>query len=44
MKLVLNNKKVKPKVERKPTDVTCLLNETTKLNIKFSAVSKPIIT
>lgn len=31
---------VKPKVDGKPTDVTCLLNETAKLNIKFSAIPK----
>ena len=35
---------IKPKVDGKPTDVTCLLNETAKLNIKFSAVPKPTIT
>ena len=35
---------VKPKVEGKPADVTCLLNETAKLNVKFSAIPKPIIT
>ncbi|CAF2489671.1 unnamed protein product [Rotaria sp. Silwood2] len=35
---------VKPKVEGKPADVTCLLNETGKLNVKFSAVPKPTIT
>ena len=34
---------VKPKVEGKPTDVTCLLNETAKLGIKFTAIPKPII-
>ncbi|CAF4747141.1 unnamed protein product, partial [Rotaria sp. Silwood1] len=35
---------VKPKVDGKPTDVTCLLNETAKLNIKFSAIPKPNVT
>jgi hypothetical protein len=35
---------VKPKVEGKPADVTCLLAETAKLNVKFSAIPKPIIT
>ena len=35
---------VKPKVDGKPTDVTCLLNETAKLNVKFSAIPKPTIT
>ncbi|CAF1262379.1 unnamed protein product, partial [Rotaria sordida] len=35
---------VKPKIEGKPTDVTCLLNETAKLNIKFSSIPKPNIT
>ena len=35
---------VKPKVDGKPADVTCLLSETAKLNVKFSAVPKPVIT
>lgn len=35
---------MKPKVEGKPADVTCLLGETAKLNVKFSAVPKPNIT
>ena len=35
---------VKPKVEGKPTDVTCLLSETARLTIKFTAVPKPTIT
>ncbi|CAM4905811.1 unnamed protein product [Rotaria socialis] len=35
---------VKPKVEGKPADVSCLLNETGKLSAKFSATPKPIIT
>jgi hypothetical protein len=35
---------VKPKIDGKPTDVTCLLNETAKLTIKFSAIPKPTIT
>lgn len=35
---------VKPKVDGKPTDVTCLLNETAKLTVKFTAVPKPTIT
>jgi hypothetical protein len=35
---------VKPKVEGKPMDVSCLLNETGKLNVKFSAIPKPTIT
>ncbi len=35
---------MKPKVEGKPADVSCLLNETGKLNVKFSAIPKPIIT
>jgi hypothetical protein len=35
---------VKPKVEGKPSDVSCLLTETGKLNVKFSAIPKPIIT
>ena len=34
----------KPKVEGKPADVSCLLNETAKLNVKFSAIPKPVIT
>lgn len=35
---------VKPKVEGKPNDVTCLLSETGKLSVKFSAIPKPTIT
>ncbi|CAF3618249.1 unnamed protein product [Rotaria sordida] len=35
---------VKPKVEGKPSDVSCLLNETAKLNVKFTAIPKPTIT
>jgi len=35
---------VKPKVEGKPNDVTCLLTETGKLSVKFSAIPKPTIT
>ncbi|CAF3575459.1 unnamed protein product [Adineta steineri] len=35
---------VKPKVEGKPADVSCLLAETAKLTVKFSAIPKPIIT
>ncbi|CAF1491714.1 unnamed protein product, partial [Adineta ricciae] len=35
---------VKPKVDGKPTDVTCLLNETAKLSIKFTAVPKATVT
>ena len=35
---------VKPKVDGKPTDVACLLNETAKLNIKFTAIPKPNVT
>ncbi len=35
---------MKPKVEGKPADVTCLLTETGKLNVKFSAIPKPTIT
>lgn len=35
---------VKPKVDGKPTDVSCLLNETAKLTMKFTAVPKPTIT
>ena len=35
---------VKPKVEGKPADVTCLLDETAKLNVKFSAIPKPTVT
>ena len=34
----------KPKVEGKPADVSCLLTETAKLNVKFSAIPKPTIT
>ncbi|CAF0916357.1 unnamed protein product [Adineta ricciae] len=34
----------KPKVEGKPADVSCLLTETAKLNVKFSAIPKPVIT
>ncbi|CAF4280439.1 unnamed protein product, partial [Adineta steineri] len=35
---------VKPKIDGKPTDVTCLLNETAKLNIKFTAIPKATVT
>ena len=35
---------VKPKVEGKPTDVSCLLTETGKLTVKFSAIPKPTVT
>ena len=35
---------VKPKVEGKPTDVSCLLNETAKLSMKFTAIPKATIT
>jgi hypothetical protein len=35
---------VKPKVEGKPTDVTCLLKETAKLNVKFTAIPKANVT
>ncbi|CAF5210395.1 unnamed protein product, partial [Rotaria magnacalcarata] len=35
---------VKPKVEGKLTDVTCILNETAKLSVKFSAVPTASIT
>ena len=35
---------VKPKVDGKPTDVTCLLNETAKLNVKFTAIPKANVT
>ena len=35
---------MKPKVEGKPADVTCLLTETAKLTVKFSAIPKPTIT
>ena len=33
---------VKPKVEGKPADVSCLLSETAKLSVKFSAIPKPV--
>ncbi|CAF4411465.1 unnamed protein product, partial [Rotaria socialis] len=35
---------VKPKVEGKLTDATCILNETAKLSVKFSAVPTAVIT
>jgi hypothetical protein len=35
---------VKPKVEGKPADVSCLLSETAKLSAKFSAIPKPTVT
>ena len=35
---------VKPKVDGKPADVTCLLNETAKLTVKFTAVPKATVT
>ncbi len=31
-------------MEGKPSDVSCLLSETGKLNVKFSAIPKPTIT
>jgi len=34
----------KPKIDVKPTDVTCLINETAKLNVKFTAIPKATIT
>jgi hypothetical protein len=42
--LYKSNFLVKPKVEGKPTDVTCLLNETAKLTVKFTAIPKPNVT
>ncbi|CAF1091555.1 unnamed protein product [Rotaria sordida] len=35
---------VKPKVDGTPVDVTCLLNEIAKLNVKFTAIPKANIT
>ncbi|CAF1604517.1 unnamed protein product, partial [Didymodactylos carnosus] len=35
---------VKPKLDSKPVDVTCLINETAKLSAKFSAVPAPTVT
>lgn len=46
---LINNKHkktilVKPKVDGKPTDVACLLNETAKLTVKFTALPKADVT
>ena len=44
---IINTKKtilVKPKVDGKPTDVACLLNETAKLTVKFTALPKADVT
>ncbi|CAF0818885.1 unnamed protein product [Didymodactylos carnosus] len=35
---------VKPKLDSKPADVTCLIDETAKLSAKFSAVPAPVVT